>query len=47
MSFYIPTYNDHLIIEDFSSILPCVCPSIEFVAMQPTTLFNSENGIVV
>ena len=38
MSFYMHAFNDHLIIEDFSSIFPYVYFSIEFVAVHPSTL---------
>ena len=47
MSFYNPASNDHLILEDLSSILLSVCLSFEFIVMHPTTLFDSEKCIVV
>ena len=47
MSFNIFASKDHLIIEDLSSILPCVCSFVEFVDVHPTTLFDLEKGIFV
>ena len=40
MSFYIHTFNNRLIIEDLSSILPYVYLSVEFVAVHPNILFD-------